>query len=214
MPYTFTGSYPLCYLFLMNRLKTAFILLILVVLAVIGYTLYDNIGLIVRKEARLDMINPKAEFALKAAHFVETKGAKKILEVFAEEAYSFRENNLAELKKPRAIFYGDEGRTVHFSGDRGIIDTETNDVTIEGNVVMDSQEGYHLETSYLEYSSEGMVVTTDKPVRIVTDVFEAKGLGMRTKVEEEVFFILNKVETVLYLSSKGGPFAKTDNGME
>lgn len=180
-------------------------------LAVIGYTLYDNIGLIVKKEVAPDLLNPKAEFAIKAAHFVETKGAMKVLEVYAEEAYSFSENNSAELKKPRAIFYGKEGREVHFSGDRGIIDTETNDVSIEGNVVMDSQEGYHLETSYLEYSSEGMVVTTAKPVRIVSDVFDVKGIGMRTKVEEEVFFILNKVEAVLYLSSKGGPFAKTES---
>lgn len=195
----------------MNRLKTAFILLIIIVLAVIAYTLYNNIGLIVKKEITPDLLNPKAEFAIKAAHYVEMKGAKKVLEVYAEEAYSFKGNNSAELKKPRAVFYGKDGRKVHFSGDRGIIDTETNDVNIEGNVVMDSQEGYHLETSYLEYSSDGMLVTTDKPVRLVSDVFDVKGIGMRTKVGDGVFSILSKVEAVLYLSSKGGPFAKTDS---
>lgn len=195
----------------MNRLKSAFILLIIIVLTVIGYLLYDNLGLVVKKEVTPDLLNSRAEFAIKAAHYVEMKGAKKVLDVYADEAYSFKDDNMAKLKRPRVVFYNKDGRTVRFSGDRGIIDTETNDVSIEGNVVMYSQEGYHLETSHLEYTSDKMLVTTDKPVHIMSDLFDVKGIGMRTKIEEEAFTVLNKVEAVLYLSSEGGPFAKTDN---
>ena len=194
----------------MNRLKIAFTLLIILALAVIGYMLYSNVGLIVKKKVTPTLLDPKAEFSIKTAHFVEMKGERKVLEVDAEAAYYFRGNNLAELKKPEVVFYGEGRREVFFKGDEGIIDIGTNDVTVVGNVVMDSPDGYRLETSRLKYKADKMMVTTDKPIRIMGDVFDIKGIGMKSKVDEEVFYILKNVEAVFYLSSKGGSFAKTD----
>lgn len=194
----------------MNRLKIAFTLLIIAALAVIGYRIYDNIGLIAEKDVVQDLLHPKAELSLKSAHFIEMSGAKKVLEVYADEAYSLKDNNSAELLNPRAVFYGKDDRKVYFKGDRGIINTQTNDVNIEGHVVMDSPEGYHLETSYLKYLSDGMIVTTDSPVRITSDLFDIKGAGLTSDVEGETFIILNNVEAVLFLSVGGSPFAEVD----
>lgn len=184
-------------------------LLIMLALAVIGYMLYSNIGLILKKEVTPALLDPEAEFSIKTAHFVEMKGENKVLEVDADAAYYFKGNNLAELKKPRVIFYGHENKTVFLKGDEGIINTETNDVIIKGDVEMVSPDGYRLKSSYLKYDSSNMIVTTDMPVHIVGDVFDIKGVGMKAKVDEEVFNILNKVEALLYFSAKGGAFAAT-----
>ena len=194
----------------MNRLKFALTLLIMLALAVIGYMLYSNIGLIIKKEVTPALLDPEAEFSIKTAHFVEMKGENKILEVDADAAYYFKGNNLAELEKPRVTFYGKDKRTVFLKGDEGVINTETNDVMINGDVEMDSPDGYHLKSSHLKYNSGKMLLTTDMPVHIVGDVFDIKGVGMKSKIDEDVFIVLNKVEAVLYLSTKGGAFAAAE----
>lgn len=178
----------------MKRLKLAFALLAIAIMAVMGYTFYKNYDIIAQVDVTRELLNPSAELSLKKPHFVEREGDKKVLEVDADEAHYFKQGLLVELKKPRIVFYRIDGEKTFARAAEGTINTETNDMELKGDVVVDTFDGKRIVTTYLKYSGAKKVITSDKRVRVTGEGFDIVGTGMRAKVEEDVFYLYKDVE--------------------
>jgi len=110
---------------------------------------------------------------------------------------------MAHLKKPRAVLYREDGRNTFIRGDRGAIDTETNNVEVTDNVEIDTVDGYFIETSAIKYEKDKAIISTDADVRLTGKDFEIKGRKMTTDTHREISKIYENVEAVFYLSSGG-----------
>lgn len=182
----------------MKSFKVAFVLLILIMLFVIGVLLYKNRSMILNGETLHEALNSAAHISLKFPHFIEMNGEVMALEVKADEAYYYKENNLAHLKKPRARLYREDGNNTAIRGDEGIIDTETNNVDMTGNVEIDTVEGYYVETSSAKYENDKMLISTDADVKFTGKGFEIKGKGMTISTDKDILRIHNNVKAVFY----------------
>mgnify|MGYP006256946307 CR=1 FL=1 len=86
-------------------------------------------------------------------HFVESQQGQRDWELFAETAEGSQGAGAGawKLKKVRALFYNKEQVEFTVTGDEGSIDAK--DLSIRGNVVTRSTNGYSFETPSIFYSS-------------------------------------------------------------
>lgn len=131
----------------------------------------------------------RADYSLVSPHFVEMKGNDKQMDIKADSASYFKDRDMAELERPKAIFFGADGRPTHISGEHGIIDTSTNDLTLMGGVDVLSPEGHNFKTESLRYLSESKLVLGDDPVTIKGRNFLIKGVGMEFDMENDTYRI-------------------------
>ncbi len=196
----------------MRRLKTAFAALILILLSVMGYQLYRNAEIIARREATGTLLNPKAELSLERPHFVEMDGERKVLEIDAERAYYFNDEERVELERPSAVFYGKGGGTTYVTGRTGVMEEAGGYVEIRDDVRVDFPDGYRLKTSSIRYDGGEMTVSTDDRIWVTGDGIEVTGIGMRMDLEGRKIVILSEVDAVLERSFMFHPAGAKDEG--
>lgn len=100
---------------------------------------------------------------MQGVHLVESKEGHQDWELFSDAAESQKGKVAWKLYNVKVLFFN-EGR-VEFTviGDEGHIDAQSKDLHIQGNVKTHSENGYHLKTDYVEYSSK--VVKSDLLVK-------------------------------------------------
>ncbi len=187
----------------MKRLKLAFTFLIVIILVIMGVLLYKNTSMILNEKTFHEALNPAAQISLESPHFIEMNGEVTVFEVEADEAYYYKESNLAHLKRPSAKLYGKNGKNTFIQGDEGIINTETNNIEVTGNVEIDTVDGYYMETSFVKYENDKMLISTDADIRLTGKGFEIRGKGMTTRLDQEVSRIHQNVKAVFYPSPVG-----------
>ena len=135
-----------------------------------------------------------ADMHLDKIHYTSTndQGVKE-WELKASTANYFKDNNVAEFEDVDVIFYSEEERTFTVRGDTGILNTETKDIELSGNVIGTSSDGYRFQTEFLAYEAEKQQATTDKKVLLESPQFNLEGWGMVMDLEKEKVFLLNDV---------------------
>ena len=193
----------------MKRLKLAFVLLILSVLIIVGFVLNRNFGLLRQNNGSSEYEGVGADHSMMEPHFIEINGEYKLFEVNADEANYFKKGSVANLVKPRMVYYGKNGMNTFVEGEKGLIDTDYNDVTLKGNVKVESDEGYVIESTEMKYVNKDKEVVTDSKVRIRGKGMNIKGLGMRVNLDSGIYHIYKNVVAVF--DNSAGIIASVNN---
>lgn len=180
----------------MKRLRAAFAIILTFIIFVTIALLYRNAERMVRKKTTGQSMKPGAELSFKSPRFVETRGTEKILEVQALEAHYFKESSMAELKEPIVVIYGKDERRAYVRGEKGLIDTETNDVELDGNASVDLSDEFHISAGHLKYFKETMTIATEDKVRISGQGFQIDGKGMKVRLDTEKIYLYGSVNAV------------------
>jgi LPS export ABC transporter protein LptC len=135
-------------------------------------------------------------------------GEEMVLEVDAKEAYYFKDGKSVELKEPRAVFYGKGGTKTFLKGAKGNINTDSNDVEVEGDVRVDSDGSYHIETSYVKYLNKDRSIVSNRKVRFIGKGFIMKGRGMKALIDREKVYLNGDVEALIDNSLRGDDVVK------
>jgi LPS export ABC transporter protein LptC len=189
----------------MKRRKSVFTFLLIVALIAIASVLLKTEGADKKRASSPVHIASGADYSLLLPHFVEMKGNDKVMDVKADKASYFKDDNMADLEKPRMIFFGADGKATHIEGEHGIIDTNTNDLILEKGVEVLSPEGHYFKSESLKYISESKLVVTDDPISITGKNFIIKGVGMRFDIENETYQINKNIVAFFNVSgSEGG----------
>jgi LPS export ABC transporter protein LptC len=117
-------------------------------------------------------------------------------ELKASTANYFKGNKVAEFEDVDIIFYSEKERTFTVRGDTGILNTETRDVELSGNVIGTSSDGYRFQTEFLSYEAAKQQARTDKKVLLESPQFNLEGWGMVMDMEKEKVFLLNDVRAL------------------
>ncbi|MDT8317201.1 MAG: LPS export ABC transporter periplasmic protein LptC [bacterium] len=173
----------------MKRLTSVFTVFLVLALIAIASVLFNTEGSDEKPASSPPLTVPGADYSMVLPHFVEMKGNDKVTDVKAESASYFKDDNMADLERPEMVFFGADGKETKIEGRHGIIDTSTNDLLIEGDVVARSPEGHDFKSESLRYVSGPKLVTTDDPISIRGRNFIIRGSGMRLDIENETYYI-------------------------
>ncbi|MEW6088257.1 MAG: LPS export ABC transporter periplasmic protein LptC [bacterium] len=116
---------------------------------------------------------------------------------YAKKAVVFEDKNLITASEINIDFFFDKkGKEIisHLVSENGNVDTKTNDMEAEGNVVLTTESGNKLNTSKLKWISNDRKFFTDKEVRVEKKDSIVTGLGMEADPNLENVRILKDVK--------------------
>jgi LPS export ABC transporter protein LptC len=114
--------------------------------------------------------SPRPTLAIDKISHTATRDGKTEWSLEAGSAQYFDEEKKAVLKDIEIVFYMENGSTARISASEGILLTETNDIRIRGNVILENGD-YGLKTDSLNYNHEKKLIYSDKPVDIKGETF-------------------------------------------
>jgi LPS export ABC transporter protein LptC len=139
------------------------------------------------------------EQKMQGVHLLENDKDKKGWELFAVEASGSKDEHWI-LKKVKVRFYSDEMSSFMVIGDVGEVDGQSKNMTIRGNVITESSNGYFFETSELRYQADQKKLFSSDAVNMRgPDDKNGKGLmltgqGLEIFIADSKIKILHQVE--------------------
>lgn len=114
---------------------------------------------------------------MQGVHLVESHSGARDWELFAVSAEGSQGSGTWRLKQVRVLFYNLEKVEFVVTGDEGSIDSKTKDLSVIGNVVTKSENGYVFSTPSIYYSSKTRQIESPKQVSMIGPA-DASGTGM------------------------------------
>lgn len=129
---------------------------------------------------------------------VTTTNAGKVEWIFrAQRALVFENENLIDADGINVDFFFDKNQkeiSSHLNAKTGNVNTKTNDMKAEGNVVLTAENGNKLFTERLEWRSAEQKFFTDKEVKVEKKDSILTGVGMEADTNLENIRILKDVK--------------------
>ena len=180
------------------RSKKKIILLVLVLgilvlsgFLVRGYIAYRDIR---ENPAKLiEAIPEGANIVLGEVRHTAVREGKKEWVLEAASANYSESASEAVFTDVQVTFFMDNGDEVHLKGNKGIINTSSNDMQVSGKVRVVMNE-YALETEIIEYNHEMRHIASQSPVHILGREFELRADAMEVDLASETALFSGAVE--------------------
>lgn len=111
-----------------------------------------------------------ASISIGKVHHTATKNGKKEWSLVADSAHYIETENRAIFENLEVVFYMNDGGEVNLTADRGYLQTESNDIMVEGNVLVDNG-AYRIETMALNYNHQLRRLHTNDRVKVSNERF-------------------------------------------
>lgn len=147
----------------------------------------DNISAKARQGSSI--ADTDADVTLQSIRLVENRGGRTEWELYAEESQTFKDKNITILRGVSAVFYPEGQPIIRIKGKQGRLRTDTRDMVLQGDVVVQSGSGYTLKTQELKYSSRDRLVNTEKPVELVQEGLTVRGVGLSAAIDEKTIIV-------------------------
>lgn len=134
----------------------------------------------------------------KKIHFTKEDPAKGIRWTLdAESGKGSEDQQVYALKEIRMKLESKDRPTITLTGQEGKWDGKTEMVTLQGHILVESEDKYRFLTEQLTYDIKGEQLTTDQPIRLEGPFFTVEGSGLLVDVKKETFKIQNHFKTVI-----------------
>jgi LPS export ABC transporter protein LptC len=112
----------------------------------------------------------------------------------AQSAQVFEAEKKIALQSLEVVFFSSEGKGFTLAADHGELYTDSKDVTVSGNVVTTTDEGFKIESDSLRYNSQDRTISTTDKVTLRGNNMVMRGKGMIIDVEKETLSLLEEVK--------------------
>ena len=153
-----------------RRFKIVLALVIAVTIGIVLVTFMRNQNNTDENDTVLSDDQNQASISIGKVHHTATKEGKKEWSLVADSAHYLEKENKALVENLKVIFYMEDGKEVSLTADHGYLQTETNDIQVEGDVLVDNGT-YRFETSALNYFHQSRRLHTDAPVKVSGEWF-------------------------------------------
>ncbi len=139
---------------------------------------------------------------IRGFHMVESKGAERSIEVWADLARVFKSENLMVFDQMVAdVWTQDQESPYRVSGQIGILKSETEDFVIEGDSRILSPDAYEFFTKNIRFNSQNRHLETSEkvlgaPQEKSEDGFRISGQGMDIDTREGSYRVLSAVQAI------------------
>lgn len=179
----------------MKRVRLALMAIALLVLVLVAVPLVRD-ALSPRKQQKPEGLPPPGvDMQLDKVHYEQIdQDGRREWELFAKAAQYEKDNKKVSLTSITVSFFSKEGAVYKLAADRGELFTESQDVSLQGNVVAETAEGYTIRTDSIKYVASDKKVSTADPVNFSSKEMVMTGKGMVIDLEEEKLYILEEVK--------------------
>jgi len=146
-----------------------------------------------------------ANAELRDVSIIEARGGRKLWELRADKVEVFEEKaqvRVRKLLKPvQVVFYAEAG-TIFALADQVLVNSDTKDVVLRGNVRVTSDRGASLMTEFLAWSGGEKKFFTDQKVVLKKGEMVSRGIGLEGEEGLERVKLLAHVESKVRMMSK------------
>lgn len=151
----------------------------------------------------VESLPPNVDLALKEINYTETHEGKRRWTLVADSAAHNIGAGMTRIENIHMVFYDIEGvGDLTLTAHNGELNSESREISVNGDVVVHSPKGYALYTDWLHYREADRMASTDAPVRLVSDTMEVTGTGMRLDVQNYSVVLLKEVKARLASAGK------------
>jgi len=175
------------------------IVLVLVIAVTIGLVL----ATFMRNRNNTDESDPvlssdqnKASISIGKVHHTATKAGKKEWSLVADSAHYMDTENKAIFENLEVVFFMEDGKEVNLTANRGYLQTATNDIQVEGDVLVDNGT-YRFETNSLNYFHQSRQLHSDDPVNVSGEWFTLSADAVSIDLDAEKSEFKGNVKGVL-----------------
>lgn len=137
-----------------------------------------------------------ADYRIREIHINETLEGNLRWTLDAEQADVFDKSQRTVMKKVVVtVFSKDAVWTV--TADEGTLDNEKRDVSVQGNVVVTSNDGLRIATTELAWRNEARHLYTDEAVEITRPGTTITGRGLDVRMKDQEAVVQQKVRVVI-----------------
>ncbi len=178
-------------------LRRLLAILILIAVLFLGTVIWRHLQQLGPKDL-LEALPQQVDLALEQLHYTQTEEGRRRWTLDADKAEYRRQQGQAALETVQLTLY-EAGRLgpVRLQADQGLLDQEERQVEVWGNVVIKTERGEQLYTERLHYDDQQRRLSTDGPVRLLSDRMELTGIGMQIDLEREQLLIKKDVWMLL-----------------
>jgi LPS export ABC transporter protein LptC len=174
--------------------KRRTMLIVTILIAILSVTAILTIGFRRAPEkALLKIMSDRVDLQVRNVHYTEVGNSGMKWEITADTARYQKKENLALFEKVKVRLIMKDGRVFLMNGDRGMLNTQSRDVEIEGNVGIVSENGDRISTDRLLYRDAGKRIETDRPVIMENRSVRISGVGMILTLDEKKVTLLSQV---------------------
>jgi len=189
----------------MKRLKIAILISFGFILLVVSLSLWAHYR---TKKPPMEVPLPKIAFEgadsrIEKIRFVEEKQGKKTWELEAKAIQQYQGQNVMILEDVKITFFAKDDKTVTVTGNRGRVYQDTKNMELEGDIVVNSSEGYRLKTHSMAYNHQERRIRTPDPVELDGEQLSMKGRGVLVDLEAQTVKVLHEVKTRWKAERKG-----------
>jgi lipopolysaccharide export system protein LptC len=189
----------------MKRIKIAILISFGFIVLVVSLSLWAHYR---AKKPAEEVPLPKIAFEgadsrIEKIRFVEEKQGKKTWELEAKAIQQYQGQNVMILEDVKLTFFTRDGKTVTVTGDRGKVYQDTKNTELEGNIVVNSSEGYRVKTNSMTYNHQERRIRTPDLVELDGEQLWMKGRGVLVDLEAQTVKVLHEVKTRWKAERKG-----------
>lgn len=146
----------------------------------------------------IELTKTGIDISIQNLHLIEEKEGIKQWVLNADKAEVVNSKKITRLTNVQIDFFQKSGSHISVVADKGIIQNDSKDIEVEGNVKIINQEGYMLKTDNLKWISKQNAIRIDNAIEISGTDLSITGAGMRVNVETEVVEIYGGVRVLYY----------------
>lgn len=152
-----------------------------------------------KRGEKVDESTSMADQKMGGVHLVESQQGTRDWELFSEAAEGSQGAGNWKLHQVRVLFYNKEKVEFTVTGDTGTIDSATRNISVIGNVVTRSENGYLFKTPSIYYNTKTRIIDSPEQVEMRGPPegnlggMELKGRKMKVNVDQSKMIIQEKV---------------------
>lgn len=149
------------------RIKRILVGVILLVFGLVVATFITYRKVSERPELLVSLLGDKAKLTLGAIQHTATRDGVKEWTLEAESARLIEERQQLWMENISVVYFLKDGKEVYLTAEQGVLQTQSNDIDVAGNVVVIS-EPYELKTKRLSYRHAERRIFSQAPVEIIS----------------------------------------------
>ncbi len=179
-----------------KKIKTFLVLFIIGVSGIIVAVFVNYKVSSYKPEMLISAIQTKANLSIKKVHQTATRDGIKEWSLDAKTAHLIASEKKAVFDDLTVTFFlenGENGENVYLRADQGVLNTDTQDFTVTGNVVLKNKE-YRVESDELHYKHNKRILYSTIPIRISGDLLKISADSMSFELSTKKTRLTGNVE--------------------
>lgn len=132
---------------------------------------------------------------LHGVKYTQSRDGKTQWELVANSVHQVADGP-AKLMGVKITYYADDGKIVVLTADTGAYEASTRNISLEGNVVVNTSDGNHLNTDALKWSQKSETLNGEGDVTMTRGGSVIRGKGFELSPESETINIYEASGTV------------------